>query len=167
MMLSSAQMMTQYKAWANEITFSTIATLPEGEATKERPTRFKNMVHTLNHVFVIDRIFQAHLEGKSHGYTDRNTPTHPPFQELWEAVKIVDRWYIDYANSLSDAELSEPVDFRFVDGGEGRMTRMEMILHVVNHGTYHRGFVGDIMCQIPVTPPASDLPVFLRDVKKL
>jgi uncharacterized damage-inducible protein DinB len=163
-MLSSARMLTQYKAWANEITFSTASSLPEGEATKERPTRFKTMVNTLNHVYVIDCIFRAHLEGKPHGYTDRNTPTHPPLPELWTAVKDVDRWYVDYAVSLSDEQLATPVDFRFVDGGEGRMTRLEMILHVVNHGTYHRGFVGDMMYQIPVTPPANDLTVFLRDV---
>lgn len=51
-----ARMLTRYKAWANEIVFSTVAALPEGEATKPRPTLFKNMVHTLNHPYVIDRI---------------------------------------------------------------------------------------------------------------
>ena len=43
------------------------------------------------------------------------------------------------------------------------MSREEMIVHVVNHGTYLRGFVGDLMYQVPATPPANDLPVFLRD----
>src|SRR5262249_59794265 len=81
-----AGMLTRYKAWANEITFSTVAALPEGEATKPRPTLFKNIVHTLNHPLVIDSIFQAHLEGRPHGFTARNTPTHPPLDELWRAV---------------------------------------------------------------------------------
>lgn len=93
--MSSLKMLTCYKAWANEITFSTVAALPDGETTKERPTRFKNMVHTLNHVYVIDCVFRAHLEGKPHHYTARNTPTHPPLQELWEAVRAVDQWDID------------------------------------------------------------------------
>jgi len=157
-------MLTCYKAWADELIFKTLESLPSGEATKERPTRFKNMVHTLNHAYVIDCIFRAHLEGKPHHYTARNTPTHPPLPELWKLVKIIDQWYIDYAASLSSQQLSEDIRFDFVGGGGGIMSRREIILHVVNHGTYHRGFVGDMMYQVPVVPPATDLPVFLRDV---
>lgn len=162
--MSAIRMLTQYKAWANELIFSAIKSLPTGEAIKERPTRFKNMVHTLNHVYVIDCIFKAHLEGQKHPFKARNTPTHPPLYELWESVKIVDQWYLDYAISLSEQQLAEHINFEFVDGGEGIMSRMDMILHVVNHGTYHRGFVADMMYQVPIVPPATDLPVFLRDV---
>jgi uncharacterized damage-inducible protein DinB len=158
--------LVNYKAWANELTFSTVHDLPDGEATKQRQTRFGNIVHTLNHVYVIDDIFKAHLEGKSHSYTARNTETHPPLAELWEAQKAMDQWYIDYTNNASESLLDEQVEFQYVGGGNGIMSRMEMILHVVNHGTYHRGFVGDLMYQIPVTPPANDLPVFLRDIYK-
>ena len=43
------------------------------------------------------------------------------------------------------------------------MTRAEILLHVVNHGTYHRGLVSDMMYQIPITPLTNDLTVFLRD----
>lgn len=43
------------------------------------------------------------------------------------------------------------------------MTRGEIILHLVNHATYHRGFVGDLLNQASVNPPATDLTVFLRD----
>jgi uncharacterized damage-inducible protein DinB len=156
--------LTGYKAWANEIMFSAVNSLPEGEATKDRKTRFKNMVYTLNHVYVIDCIFKAHLEIKPHPYTARNTETHPPLEELWQAVKIIDRWYIDYAHSISEEELLEVVNFQFVDGGKGAMSRSEIILHVVNHGTYHRGFVSDMMYQVPVMPPTNDLTVYLSSL---
>jgi len=43
------------------------------------------------------------------------------------------------------------------------MTREEILRHVVNHSTYHRGFVGDMLYQVPASSPANDLPVFLRD----
>ena len=162
----TARMLTRYKAWANQLVFATVSALPEGEATKQRPTRFKNMVHTLNHLYVIDAIFQAHLEGREHGYTARNTPTHPPLEQLWQAVQVMDQWYIDLSDRLSNEELAETIRFRFVGGGEGAMTRAEIILHLVNHGTYHRGFVGDMLYQASVVPPATDLPVFLRDVPR-
>jgi len=122
------------------------------------------MLHTLNHIYVIDCIFKAHLEGNKHYFVDRNTPTHPPFYELWQASNFIDRWYIDYAKSLSPQQLLEQVRFQFVDGGEGMMSREEIILDIVNHGTYHRGFVSDLMDQIPIVPPANDLTVFLRDI---
>jgi uncharacterized damage-inducible protein DinB len=156
--------LTGYKAWANEITFSAVKSLPEGEAIKERKTRYKNMIHTLNHVYVIDCIFKAHLEKKPHLYTARNTETYPPLEELWQAVTTVDQWYLSYAHSISEKELLEIVNFQFVGGSEGAMSRSEMILHVVNHGTYHRGLVSDMMYQVPAVPPANDLTVYLRDV---
>jgi len=156
--------MTRYKLWADDITYAIVSGLPEGEATKTRPTRFKNIVHTLNHVFVIDSIFQAHLLGRPHGYTARNTPTDPPLDKLHEQVEALNRWYVDYAAELSPEQERERVTFAFVDGGSGIMTRGEMILHVVNHASYHRGFVADMLYQVPVSPPATDLPVFLRDV---
>ena len=163
--MSFLKMFTCYKAWANELIFSTIESLPEGEATKERPTRFKNMVHTLNHAYVIGCIFRVHVEGKQHHHTAaRNTPTHLPPHKLWKSVKIIDQWYIDYAISLSEQQLSECIKFQFVGGGEGIMSLRDMMLHVINHGTYHRGFVGDMMYQVPVVPPATDLPVFLHNV---
>ena len=160
----TARMLTRYKAWANEIIFATVQALPEGEATKTRPTLFRNIVHTLNHIYVIDRVFQAHLEGREHGFTARNTPTPPPLDELWQAVQVVDRWYIDHGDRLSNDELGELLRFRFIGGGDGEMTRGEMLLHVVNHGTYHRGTVADLLNQAQVNPRATDLPVFLRDV---
>src|SRR4051812_31326668 len=101
----TARMLTRYKAWANNIVYTTVTALPEGEATKVRPTHFKSMVHTLNHLYVIDQIFQAHLEGRAHGFEARNTPTSPPLDELWRSVKALDRWYIDLSDRLSDADL--------------------------------------------------------------
>lgn len=162
-MTATVRMLTRYKAWANEITFETLMALPEGEALRPRPTRFGNMVHTLNHVYVIDDIFRAHLKGRPHGYTARNTDHTPSLPDLWAAVQAMDGWYIAYADGLTDQELAETVHFDFVGGGVGAMTREEILLHVVNHGAYHRGFVGDMLYQVPAAFPANDLPVFLRD----
>jgi uncharacterized damage-inducible protein DinB len=43
------------------------------------------------------------------------------------------------------------------------MSRGEIVLHVVNHTTYHRGHIGSIIYQVPAEPPTTDLPVFLRE----
>jgi uncharacterized damage-inducible protein DinB len=165
--LASVRMLVRYKAWANSLTYSTVLSLPEGEALRSRPTRFGNMVHTLNHVYVIDDIFKAHLQGAKHGYTARNTKDTPPLEDLWRAVQAMDAWYVGYADALTERDLREMIHFEFVGGGEGAMTREEILLHIVNHGTYHRGFVGDMLFQVPAASPANDLPVFLRDVYRI
>ena len=163
MQRSDARTLTRYNAWANELIFAAVAALPEGEAVKPRRSVFRNMVHTLNHNYVIDRIFQAHLEGRSHGYSARNTPEHPPLAELSRAQRELDLWYIDWSDRIANAALGEKVKFSFVGGGEGEMTRGEMLQHLVSHTSYHRGFVAQMMYEVPARPPTTDLTVFLRD----
>jgi uncharacterized damage-inducible protein DinB len=160
---NDARTLTRYNAWANELIFAAVAALPEGEAVKPRRSVFRNMVHTLNHNFVIDRIFQAHLEGRSHGYGARNTPDHPPLAELWRAQQELDQWYVAAYDGMDDARLNQTVSFSFVGGGEGAMTRGEMLQHLVNHTSYHRGFVAQMIYDVPARPPTTDLTVFLRD----
>ena len=161
-----ARTLARYNAWANKVIFDAVAGLPEGEATKPRQSLFKNMVHMLNHNYVIDRIFQAHLEGRAHGYAARNTPEHPSLGELWRAQQDIDAWYIGKYDALAEAELNTVVQFTFVGGGEGAMTRGEILLHIVNHTSYHRGFVAQMFYEVPARPPTTDLPVFLRDVPR-
>ena len=161
----TARTLTRYNQWANKLVFEAAFKLPEEEVTKVRPTLFKNIVHSLNHNYVIDRIFQAHLEGREHGYTARNTAEWPPLEELWRAQQEVDAWYVRWSDALDEVDLDRRVDFKFVGGGEGSMTRGEIILHIVNHTSYHRGFVADLFHQIPARPPTTDLTVFLRDAR--
>src|SRR5258706_12462774 len=85
----NARMLARYNKWANELIYTAVAALPPGEATKPRQTLFKSIVHTLNHIYVIDRIFQAHLEGRPHGYLSRNTAEHPPLPELLPSQPLV------------------------------------------------------------------------------
>lgn len=154
--------MIAYKAWANEATFGSVIKLPQAEVTKPRKTNFGNILHTLNHIYVVDDIFRHHLLAKKHDYTARNTQTSPSIDELWRKQQEMDNWYIDFAENTPEDELVETITFNFVDGDKGAMTREEILLHIVNHGSYHRGFVNDMFYQIPVIPPGNDFTVFLQ-----
>jgi uncharacterized damage-inducible protein DinB len=153
--------LTQYRAWADRLTYDAVAALPPGEATKERPTLFKTMIGTLNHNLVIDLIWQGHLEGRDHGFKARNVVVHAELPALWSAQQAINRWYADYAASLPEAKFDEIVPFRFLSGVESAMTRGDMLLHVVNHGTYHRGWVADMFFQVPAKNPSTDIPDFV------
>ena len=162
----TATMLLRYKAWANDIAFSSLVNLPDREFYKERKTNFKNIVSTLNHVYVVDDIFKAHLNGEHHGYTSRNTDKCPKLNELWSKQVKMDSWYLDYIAGSSEDQLEKIINFEYVGGGQGDMSVNEIILHIVNHGSYHRGFVSDMMYQIPSVPSANDLTVYLRDVHR-
>jgi uncharacterized damage-inducible protein DinB len=43
------------------------------------------------------------------------------------------------------------------------MRRSDILLHVVNHATYHRGHIAMMMYGLAGSVPTTDLPVFLRE----
>lgn len=162
--IRNIRMLTRYSAWANGLMFDVLAALPAGEDMAKRITLFGSMVNTLNHNYVVDLIWKGHLTGVPHGFTKRITDNEPTLTELRRAQTELDAWYIAYADQLTEALIEEVVNFKFVDGGAGAMARGDMLLHIVNHKTYHRGVVADMLYQANSKPPVMDLPVFLRDV---
>ena len=161
----TARTLTRYNAWANEIIFAAVAKLPPGAAEKPRPGLFRNMQHMLNHNYVIDDIFKHHLSGQTHGYTARNTADYPPLDKLLAMQREIDAWYIAWSDRITPAQLEEVVKFTFVGGGDGALSRGDILLHIVNHTSYHRGFVAEMMSAVPGDhkAPTTDLPVYLRD----
>ncbi|MDE2365001.1 MAG: DinB family protein [Hyphomicrobiales bacterium] len=157
------RMMVHYMGWANRVMLAAAAELPPEEIVRKRATLFGNIVHTFNHILVIDDVFRCHLERRPHGYAARNTETSPPFDEVRRRLEDMDRFYIEMADNLSVGELNEEIAFEYIGGGDGRLTRQEILLHLANHSTYHRGFIADMFWQIPFRAAANDLSVFLRD----
>jgi uncharacterized damage-inducible protein DinB len=152
--------LVDYKRWADELTFAAVARLPEGEAGKQRPTLFGSIIGTLNHSYVVDLIWRAHLEGREHGFSSRRMIVHEDVETLRRAQAECNDWLRDWCRGQSDGTLNEVVGFRFLSGEEGRMSRGAIVMHIVNHATYHRGYVDDLFYQIPAEPPTTNLCVF-------
>ncbi|VVM45683.1 hypothetical protein PS645_00486 [Pseudomonas fluorescens] len=159
----TARMLTDYKRWADRRLFDSLAALPPGEVNKERVSVFKNMIGTLNHIYVVDCIWQAHLQGRHHGFETSHDLLHPHLPELRLAQNDIDQWYCKWTARQTDASLDHPVEFAFVSGERGTMSAGAMLMHVVNHASYHRGWVIQMYFEIPAMPPVTDLPVYLRE----
>jgi uncharacterized damage-inducible protein DinB len=151
------QQLIGYKLWANHELFEVLRALPA--TTPAEPRHM--MLRLLNHVYVVDQIFRAHLSASAHPYQALNTVETPSLENLAAAVQETDQWYLDYAAQLSPSLADERLDFRFIDGKAGQLSRAEMLLHVVNHGTYHRGGVGELLHQCGVNPPRDVLTRYL------
>ncbi len=103
--VDTVRTLARYRMWADRLTFEAVQALPPGEATRERPTLFKTMIGTLNHNYLIDLIWQAHLEGRDHGFKARNVVLHPELADLWAAQQVVNQWYIDWSDRQSQDTL--------------------------------------------------------------
>jgi uncharacterized damage-inducible protein DinB len=156
--MKSMRSLFAQKSWANNELFNVLATVDAFEHAETMHTA----IRMLNHIYVVDRIFQAHLLGEQHGYSATNTEATPELGELQFSVAETDAWYEDYACNVTDSKLYESIAFRFTDGDAGTMTREEMLLHVITHGSYHRGNVGQMLKFISVAPPRDLYTKFLH-----
>ena len=156
--MKTLQSLFAQKYWANNELFNALAAVTDAQHAAAVHTATR----TLNHIYVVDRIFKAHLLGEKHGYTATNTDSTPELGELQFAVAEADAWFESYVSKCSDEVLSETITFRFTDGDAGTMTREEMLLHVITHGAYHRGNVGQVLKSIAVAPPRDLYTKFLH-----
>jgi uncharacterized damage-inducible protein DinB len=150
--------MFRYKAWANDEILTTMKLLDQEAHSNDRHTA----IRILNHTYIVDRIFAANLQRLEHGYTATNTSDTPTLEQLALAVKRSDQWYLEYVSMLEPSALSEGIDFTFTDGALARMSREEMLAHVVMHGSYHRGAIGRILAQLSIAPPRDVFTGFLH-----
>jgi uncharacterized damage-inducible protein DinB len=151
----------EYKAWANNDLYGMFKALPSEAHTKEK----HDATRILNHIYVVDQIFKANVQREKHTFTGVNTLETPTMEALHHGVQKLDQWYIDYVKALTEDAFGEAIDFTFVDGKAARMTRGEMLMHVITHGGYHRGAAGRFLVQIDVSPPRDTLTVFMHRPK--
>lgn len=138
-MQDTLQRLFRHKAWANNELLTVLA----GPGNKPPVTGLA--IKALSHSYVVDRIFAAHLRRKDHAYTSANLTEMPTLENLSADIRQSDREYIDYVPSLDRSQLAELIDFTFTDGAPGRMSREEMLMHVITHGLGHRGQISALM----------------------
>jgi uncharacterized damage-inducible protein DinB len=124
------------------------------------------MLRVLDHIHVVDRIFQHHLLGLPHTFQAPRSEKIPELQTLARSVKEVDDWYVSYVSNLTERDLEQPVEFVFTSGKAARMRRSEIILHVCLHGTYHRGNAGALLQLRGMTPSPDSVTDFLEDANR-
>ncbi len=155
-----------YNAWANGAYFRQIDELPMEEVSKQRPSLMNSILISVNHLLVIDTVWMAHMQGKSHPFTSLQTILHENLGDLWSAKTDMNREIRDYVSSLSGDELEEVVAYELIGGNQGSLPRYMIITHLAMHGAFHRGFIGDMFGQIPLMPAGQDIPVWERALRE-
>lgn len=142
----------EHKAWCNRRLVEALRAAP-AEADRGQ---MAVVLFTLEHTSIVDQIFKAHLSGEPHGFDSVVAGRKPDLDRLGATLAETDAWYLDYVAKVSAAELETRVAFTFVDGDEGRMSKGQMLAHVITHGASHRGAIGKLLEAMKVVG-ASDM----------
>jgi uncharacterized damage-inducible protein DinB len=155
-MHDTLQRLFRYKAWANDELLAALAAL-------DRASPVTNLaIKALSHAHVVDQIFAAHLRRKDHGHAAANLGEMPTLEALSADIRATDSEYIDYVATLDPGLMAERIAFTFTDGATGCMSREEMLMHVINHGTGHRGQVSAVMLLNALTPATDGFTTYLH-----
>src|ERR1039457_5896280 len=122
--------MAHYNQWANRDLFAAVRALPDGEAAKQRRSLFKNIINTLNHPLVADRMWWAHLHKEPHSHKALNEVLHDDFEKLQAAREEMDQRLLDYVDCLSEHDADEQLNFTLLSGAKGRMNRRMILMHM-------------------------------------
>lgn len=133
--------LVRYKQWAdcglNDVVAVNLDKVDAQDATI--------LLRILDHIHVVDKIFQRHLQGVSHTFDAPRSGELPNFQVLAGGIREIDDWYVAHVERLPEDDFDQPIDFVFTNGSPACMRRGEIILHVCLHGAYHRGNAGIVL----------------------
>jgi uncharacterized damage-inducible protein DinB len=149
-----------YTTWATDRIMRAVEQIPAEHLTHDFQTADRTILNTLAHTFAADRIWLRRVLGEPPipflTDEDRNFTT---LQREWPIV--FSRW-TDWANTVQDPTAT--ITHNDLSGNPWTHAVWEVIFHVVNHATHHRGQVSGFLRTLGHTPPQLDLIRFYRGV---
>lgn len=159
-----------YHRWANDRFFEHLKSLPAEVYDKEIISVFSSIQEVLIHIYQTDGMWLSvmakdsfsktmeiirELKEKSHGNS------LPEIQQLY---KEMNEQYIEFLNSHD--KLDQNFTVSHPKYGDLDTSVTEMVKHIVNHGTYHRGNITAMLRQQGHPGPSTDYIFYLYDISK-
>lgn len=132
------KLFTEYNLWANTRICNWINEAGTEIADRELPSSFPTIRKTLYHLWDAQAIWILRLKGES----PNAWPSHSftgSLLEATEAVKASSDEYVRFCAEMKENETTNTITFHSLDGSAYHNTIAEILLHVMNHSTYHRG----------------------------
>jgi uncharacterized damage-inducible protein DinB len=136
------RMMARYNQWQNDCMGRAMESLPPEAATQDRGAFFGSILGTANHLIWADMMWLSRLQGgEGPGFTPEEALKQFPTVAAWSAERFrVDGRLKTWAEELRAVDLAG--DIRWYSGVMGREMAMplgQVVTHVFNHQTHHRG----------------------------
>jgi len=151
----------EYNRWANGRILDAVSHLTEDQLTQDLGNSFPSVRDTLVHMLAAEWVWLSRWNGVS--------PTRMPanwkessYQELTGHWETVEGEQLQFLSGLDEGSLDEVISYRTTAGQPLQSSLSQMLRHVVNHSTYHRGQVVTMLRQLGAEAPATDLILFFR-----
>jgi uncharacterized damage-inducible protein DinB len=149
--------------WANGRLLAAVTGLTDEQLQRRVTSSFLSLWDTLCHIIVEEWVWLRRCEGQ-------NPRSAPPWASsgsrdaVFQALAELQGERTAFLAALAPVTLDEPVPFRSFEGHEHRHTVRDMLIHTVNHSTYHRGQAATILRQLGAAMPETDFVVFREAV---
>jgi uncharacterized damage-inducible protein DinB len=150
-----------YGNWANALIFETASALSEEQLHHSVASSFPSVGGTLAHIVGAEWVWLRRWLGESPS-SFPDWVTNPVPGELRARLSAVEQEREVFLAGLSDTDLSQTVSYRTLGGQTFSDPLANLMKHVVNHSTYHRGQVVTQLRQLGQKPPSTDLILYLR-----
>jgi uncharacterized damage-inducible protein DinB len=156
-------MLARYNEWANSRLYGMAAALPD-EAYRRRVGAYFGSLHgTLNHLLAADRIWLRRLTGFGEHPDKLNATVCEELQSLRTARETEDGRIVSFIEGLDEPAFGMQWDYQTLNGTPQRQPMGEILAHLFNHQTHHRGQAHMILTVLGVAEPDPlDLLIMLR-----
>jgi uncharacterized damage-inducible protein DinB len=164
-----------YNQWMNTKLYAAAAGLTDEALREDRGAFFGSVFGTLNHIAIGDilwfkRIYRAFPDCASLQCVDALPPPGFPNMPLSDTLaglaalrSMLDEAIIAFCAELAPARLNEAFEWTSTRGVSGRKLLGDVLLHVFNHQTHHRGQATTLFSQMGIDVGATDLLLLLPD----
>ena len=160
MRIDEARQLFAYGSWANARVLAAAESLPEEQLGAPAASSFPSVAATLAHIVGAEWIWLRRWLGESPAAPEWTRG--PNLAELRRQLAALEAERSSYLASLPDGGLEQVVSYRSLAGQAYSNRSCDLIRHVVNHSTHHRGQAITQLRQFGVTPPNTDLITYLR-----
>jgi uncharacterized damage-inducible protein DinB len=149
-----------YSGWASQRLLDAAGKLSPEELTRDFQTADKTVLDTLAHVYAADRIWFSRVVPEP-----RTTFIDPEDRDLtllqteWPALQ--QRWKL-WMRDFNDQDVLRVISYQDMKGRPYSQPVWQILLHLVNHGTHHRGQVSGFLRAMGQTPPPLDMIAYYR-----
>jgi uncharacterized damage-inducible protein DinB len=160
MTLDNVRTLYAYNSWANHRVLDACAPLSPVQLHENLHSSFASVQDTLVHIMLAEWLWLERWLGRSPGFPTEHFPDLASLRARWQKIEADLDVFIQ---KLSGADLDRVVGYKNTKGNSFSNPMWQMLQHLVNHGTYHRGQITTMLRQLGATPLTTDLIAFYRE----
>ena len=144
-----------YNYWARDMQLQACATLTEEQFLRPLGGSFPSVRDTLVHLVVVEWLWLERFCGRS-------PKAFPKAAEFPTLAALRERWTVEernmraYLAGLDESALENVATYVSTRGQTWTYPLWKMMVHLLNHQSYHRGQITNYLRQLGVAPPPVD-----------